>query len=582
MTQLLFDGSNTTLYVLGGPPGTGITWPANSLTASNGFNGFVSQLIIYNSALTQSEVTYLRNNIVTSYVYIAPGENYYLTGPFDVSYVVTSQVKTTQLYAPSCVSSDGKNMISIQGTYPIFSIYYSNNYGATWTLSSVSTSIYATSCSPVNYTNVFYLGSINGSFKLHRSADGGATWTLISTQFTNVAGLCVNDADTILYLSNYQNAMYYSTRAGNTSFNYTTNTGTFTFTQITNSNNSYQYAQCLCSPDGTFLYGNSTGSNRLFKYNFNNTSSFDATLASSYNNNFSYIAMSSNGTYLYAALYLNANYSFIRSINVGTTFSAIGSGVIPNNTAGLIECDPTGQYVQASTGGASFYISSNYGANFSVYSGNLPGTPSFYGGSKNFILSVSNTTTNYVYTPYPCFLEGSKILRLDPETDQDVYVPIETLREGDLIKTSRNGYKAIFYIGRKTLQRPADDPNPRNRLYRFPKSKIPGMREDLCITGEHCTLHTSLSTELKERVEEHMGDIYITEYLYRVPACLDERAVPYKGEEPVTIWHFALENHNIYHNYGVYANGLLVESCSIQYLTELANMELVYTGGDLK
>jgi hypothetical protein len=176
---------------------------------------------------------------------------------------------------------------------------------------------------------------------------------------------------------------------------------------------------------------------------------------------------------------------------------------------------------------------------------------------------------------YPCFLQGSKILRLDTETDIESYVPVETLRPGDLIRTSQNGYKAIFHIGKKILPNPSDDPDERNRLYRFSKSKIPGMREDLCITGEHCTLHDNLSTSLEEKVRKHMGDIYITEYQYRVPACVDERAEPYTDKDAVTIWHFALENHNVYYNYGVYANGLLVESCSIQYLTELSNMELI-------
>lgn len=215
--------------------------------------------------------------------------------------------------------------------------------------------------------------------------------------------------------------------------------------------------------------------------------------------------------------------------------------------------------------------------------------------------TVDTFSLNVLYV-HPCFLEGSKILCLDPESDQEVYIPVETLREGDLVKTSNNGYKAIFHIGRKTIENPADDPNPRNRLYRFRKSQIPWMTEDLCITGEHCTLHRKLypgfdenpdglceeklrinahiPTEeecwaFEETVREHMGDIYITEYQYRVPACIDKRSVPYDGDGPATIWHFALENHNIYHNYGVWANGLLVESCSIQYLTELAGMELV-------
>jgi hypothetical protein len=43
----------------------------------------------------------------------------------------------------------------------------------------------------------------------------------------------------------------------------------------------------------------------------------------------------------------------------------------------------------------------------------------------------------------------------------------------------------------------------------------------------------------------------------------------------VTIWHIALENDDYYMNYGIYANGLLVESCSKRYLKELSKMEIV-------
>ena len=37
----------------------------------------------------------------------------------------------------------------------------------------------------------------------------------------------------------------------------------------------------------------------------------------------------------------------------------------------------------------------------------------------------------------------------------------------------------------------------------------------------------------------------------------------------------ALENDNYYMNYGIYANGLLVETCSKRYLKELSNMTLI-------
>ena len=69
--------------------------------------------------------------------------------------------------------------------------------------------------------------------------------------------------------------------------------------------------------------------------------------------------------------------------------------------------------------------------------------------------------------------------------------------------------------------------------------------------------------------------IYITDNNYRLPAFLDERAKPYSNEGNFTIWHLALENENYSFNYGIYANGLLVESCSQRYLKEYSNMILM-------
>ena len=69
--------------------------------------------------------------------------------------------------------------------------------------------------------------------------------------------------------------------------------------------------------------------------------------------------------------------------------------------------------------------------------------------------------------------------------------------------------------------------------------------------------------------------IYVTDKKYRLPACIDKRSVVYETPGEYTIYHFALENDDKYMNYGVYANGLLVETCSKRYLTEFSNMILI-------
>ena len=80
----------------------------------------------------------------------------------------------------------------------------------------------------------------------------------------------------------------------------------------------------------------------------------------------------------------------------------------------------------------------------------------------------------------------------------------------------------------------------------------------------------------RERTRDVNGKIYVTDNKYRLPACVDMRASVYEKKGVHTIYHIALENDDYYMNYGVYANGLLVETCSKRYLKELSNMELFW------
>lgn len=40
-----------------------------------------------------------------------------------------------------------------------------------------------------------------------------------------------------------------------------------------------------------------------------------------------------------------------------------------------------------------------------------------------------------------------------------------------------------------------------------------------------------------------------------------------------TIWHLALENDDVRTNYGIWANGLLVETCSLHFMKNWSNMK---------
>jgi hypothetical protein len=69
--------------------------------------------------------------------------------------------------------------------------------------------------------------------------------------------------------------------------------------------------------------------------------------------------------------------------------------------------------------------------------------------------------------------------------------------------------------------------------------------------------------------------IYVTDNHFRLIACADEKAEPYNKEGFMNIYHIALDHNDICMNYGIYANGLLVESCSIDFLIKYSNLKIM-------
>lgn len=186
--------------------------------------------------------------------------------------------------------------------------------------------------------------------------------------------------------------------------------------------------------------------------------------------------------------------------------------------------------------------------------------------------TLNNIGDYYLYPSAPCFLEGSTILCLVDGVEQ--YVPVEQLMNGTLVKTSLHGYKPVVLIGTGTIQNPGNNERTENRLYKCSTSKYPQLKEDLFITGCHSILEFPITEKQKEDTIKHLGKVFVTDKKYRLMACVDERAEPWNSSGTYTIWHFALENQDERMNYGVYANGLLVESCCIRSLKTKSNMTL--------
>lgn len=205
----------------------------------------------------------------------------------------------------------------------------------------------------------------------------------------------------------------------------------------------------------------------------------------------------------------------------------------------------------------SYPITENTGF---VFSEGLKHMTQGTGSVPRLLLGPMNEFAEPVGTTAICFLEGTQILCKDGP------VPIEDLQCGDLVKTL-NGYKAIVEIKKNTILNPGTNERTVNRLYSYDNK--------LFLTGAHSVLVDSLTQEQKEKTAKHLGlffpedveSTFVAESKCKLMAYIDDKAEPWNSEGLYTIWHVALENTNKNANYGIYANGYLVESCSINTLS---------------
>jgi hypothetical protein len=184
-----------------------------------------------------------------------------------------------------------------------------------------------------------------------------------------------------------------------------------------------------------------------------------------------------------------------------------------------------------------------------------------------FVLLSLNPTNYPVFMNIPCFNKNTKIL-----TNKG-YVLIQYLKKGDLVKTLLNDYIPINMIGYRQMYNSYNNDN-KDRLYICSNSKYSDITENLIITGSHSILVDNFKEDEKNKTNEILGKIYVTNNKYRLPVCVDNRAKVYEKEYVFTIYHIALDNDSDYKNYGIYANGLLVETYAKKYLKELSQMTL--------
>jgi DNA-binding beta-propeller fold protein YncE len=331
----------------------------------------------------------------------------------------------------------------------------------------------------------------------------------------------------------------------------------------------------------TYIYVINSGNNTINQISISDPNNYDANWANATQglDSPSSIAIDKTNTYIYVA---NYNSDTISQINISnpTIYNANWAG----STQGLLSVfglaiDKMNTYMYAVNYDSNTISQINI-LDPTIYNATYANSTQGLNGPYGIVIDKNNTymyVTNYfintisqISLPYVCFKEDTKIL-----TNKG-YISVQNLRKGDLIKTLKHDYKPINMIGKREIYHIASKDRIKDQLYKYSPNEYPELFEPLIITGCHCVLVDNfVNEEQKEKTIKMNGKIYITDNKYRLPACADEKASVYEISGNYTIYHFALENDNYYMNYGIFANGLLVETCSKRYLKELSNMTLI-------
>ncbi len=151
----------------------------------------------------------------------------------------------------------------------------------------------------------------------------------------------------------------------------------------------------------------------------------------------------------------------------------------------------------------------------------------------------------------PCFGEGTQILTI--ENDEEIYVAVEKLVEGSVVKTYKHGARKIAKIVSGSF---INDPQePKRCMYKLPKTDA--MTNDLMLTGGHAVLVDESPKGLQFKIDD--------KYLSFAENNAD--FVKIDNHQIYKYYNFSMENDGDKdRRFGVWANGVLCETPSEKQL----------------
>ena len=158
-----------------------------------------------------------------------------------------------------------------------------------------------------------------------------------------------------------------------------------------------------------------------------------------------------------------------------------------------------------------------------------------------------------------CYVKGTKILCLIDSEEK--YINIEDLKENTLVKTYLHGYKKLKILG-KMIVKNCIDFKP-NKIFKLPKDKNKELIEDLYISGKHSILVDNLTEKQIKKTKLQWKNLLYIEDKILLMASVSEDFEDVKDENTYEVYQLILENENDNNRYGIWANGILSESTSV-------------------
>ena len=193
------------------------------------------------------------------------------------------------------------------------------------------------------------------------------------------------------------------------------------------------------------------------------------------------------------------------------------------------------------------YSPTNTSSNFGLYTTT--------GETQSYVVSGGALTS--INAGQTCLGHTTKILCLN-DNEEEIYTCVKDLKIGDIVKTYKHGYIPIKKI--KKLLIVNDNSLFTHNMYILRKTDENNLIEDLIMSGGHSLLVDELPEE-EDKKQKMIGFDYCIDDKKLMLAGLSDLFEPFLEEKNYLVYNFILENNgDKTKRYGVYANGILVET----------------------